>query len=401
MWDDEFSKFAAFDYQLTVLSGTGAKKANALSNLCNTDKLQVVVVNYESAWRLESEIIAWKPDLIILDEAHKIKSHSTKASKAMTKIGTVAQYRLLLTGTLITNHAEDVFSPYRFLNREVFGNSFFAWRTRYFDSYGYGNYQYRLKKSTESEFLEKVHSIAYRATKHDCLDLPAVTEVKMPIDLEPSAMKVYQDLKNDSFAQLSKGEVTAPNVLTRLLRLSQLTGGYIGGDDNPRPQHISNAKLNALTEIIETAKQSGQKVVVIARFIAEINAIKQQLTTMGIKFSAISGETKNRVEQVQQFQENSDVTVFVGQIATAGMGITLTAASTMVFYSLSYSSSDFEQAKARIHRSGQSQPCTYYYLLARKTVDEKILKCLRDKTDLARILIDDFRKVSRHGKAKT
>ena len=394
MWEDEFSKFAAFDYELTVLSGTGAKKANALHNirkLGNTDKLQIVVVNYESAWRLESELLAWKPEVIIADEGHKIKSPSTKASKVMAKLASVASYRLLLTGTLVTNHAEDVFSPYRFLNREIFGNSFFAWRTRYFDSYGYGNYLYRLKKSTEAEFLEKVHSIAFRATKEECLDLPPITEITRMVDLEPSAMKVYQDLKNDSFAQLSKGEVTAPNVLTRLLRLSQLTGGYIGGDDNPKPQYISSAKLNVLAELIDTAKHDGQKIVIIARFIAEINAIKQQLTNMGIKFAAISGETKDRAKQVRQFQENAVTTVFVGQIATAGMGITLTAASIMIFYSLSYSSSDFEQAKARIHRSGQTQPCTYYYLLARKTVDEKILKCLHDKTDLARTLIDDFR----------
>ena len=391
VWEEEFSKFAAFDYDLVILSGTGERKANALRNLAATDKLQIVVVNYESAWRLEAEILTWKPDVIICDEGHKIKVHKTKASKALTKIGATAQYRLLLTGTLVTNNAEDVFSPYRFLNNTIFGNSFYTWRTRYFDSYGYGNYQYRLKKSTEQEFLEKVHSIAYRATKESCLDLPPITHVSRMVDLEPSALKVYHDLVKDSIAQLGKGEITTPNVLTRLLRLSQLTGGFIGGDDDPKPQAVSKAKLDALADLIDTAQQEGQKIVIIARFIAEIAAIKKLLESSGIQYSAISGETKDRAEQVRQFQENPDITVFVGQIATAGMGITLTAASTMIFYSLSYSSSDFEQAKARIHRSGQTQPCTYYYLLARKTVDEKILKCLHDKTDLARTLIDDFR----------
>ena len=101
--------------------------------------------------------------------------------------------------------------------------------------------------------------------------------------------------------------------------------------------------------------------------------------------------SRDRDEQVQRFQTDPDVTVFVGQIATAGMGITLTAADTMVFYSLDYSMSNFEQTKARIHRVGQRNPCTYVYLVASGTVDEKVLKALRDKADLARVLIDDYR----------
>jgi SNF2 family DNA or RNA helicase len=110
-----------------------------------------------------------------------------------------------------------------------------------------------------------------------------------------------------------------------------------------------------------------------------------------IQYSVISGEIKDRDDQVRRFQEDPDTTVFIGQIATAGLGITLTAADTMVFYSLDYSMSNFEQAKARIHRVGQRNPCTYIYLVAASTVDEKVLQALRDKADLARNLIDDFR----------
>ena len=103
------------------------------------------------------------------------------------------------------------------------------------------------------------------------------------------------------------------------------------------------------------------------------------------------GNVKNREEQVAAFQNDPEVQVFVGQIATAGLGITLTAASTMVFYSLDYSMSNFEQAKARIHRAGQRENCTYIYLTAKGTVDEKVLKALRSKADLARTLVDDYR----------
>jgi SNF2 family DNA or RNA helicase len=124
----------------------------------------------------------------------------------------------------------------------------------------------------------------------------------------------------------------------------------------------------------------------------EGKAICAMLGKAGIGYSLIMGGVKDREEQVSRFQTDPDCTVFVGQIATAGLGITLTAASTLVFYSLDYSMSNFEQARARIHRVGQSQKCTYIYLTAKETVDGKILKALRDKANLAKALVDDFQK---------
>jgi len=390
VWQEEFSKFADFKYNLAIISGTGAKKAETLQRLTGAP-LQAAVINYESAWRMEKEIMAWRPDLIIADEAHKLKTHNTSVSKAMHRLGARATYRLLLTGTVITNKALDVFSQYKFLNPTIFGNSFYTFRNRYFDMVGYGNHTPILKRSMEQELMRKIHSIAFRATKAECLDLPETTDIIRYVDLEPSAAKIYHDLVKDSFAELGKSEITVTNILTRLLRLSQLTGGFLGGDDDPKPRCISAAKIDALVDIIESAQDDGQKLVIIARFIAEIAAIKALLDNQGIKYAAISGETKDRAQQVSAFQNDPATTVFVGQIATAGMGITLTAASTMVFYSLDYSMSNFEQAKARIHRVGQKENCTYIYLTARHTVDEKVLRSLRDKADLARVLIDDYR----------
>ncbi|GHV11606.1 hypothetical protein FACS1894219_03020 [Clostridia bacterium] len=390
VWQEEFANFADFDYTLTILTGVLTKKAETLRNLTGKP-LQVAVVNYESAWRIEKQITSWHPDLIIADESHKIKNHAASASKAMHRLGAKASYRLALTGTPITNKAIDIFSQYKFLSPEIFGNSFYSWRNRYFDLCGYGNYTPIMKRNMEVEFTSKMHSIAFRATKAQCLDLPATTDITRSVELEPTAAKLYRDLVKDSYAELGNGEVTSTNILTRLLRLSQLTGGFVS-PDGEKPQSVSTAKLDALADIVETAAQEGRKLVIIARFVAEIAAIKALLDKQGITYSAISGETKNRAEQVSQFQENPDVTVFIGQIQTAGLGITLTAASTMVFYSMDYSMSNFEQAKARIHRVGQSQPCTYIYLIAKNTVDEKVLTVLHDKANLAKVLIDDYRK---------
>ena len=403
VWDEEFMKFAAFDYSLVVLEGSGAKKRDTLRHMptgvtsAGSAPLQVVVVNYESAWRLEKELAAWDADLIVADEGHKIKTHNIAASKALHRLGAKARYRLLLTGTVITNKAIDVFSQFKFLNPAVFGASFYAWRNRYFDMVGYGSHTPVLKRSMEPELTARLHSISYRATKAECLDLPETTDVIRQVELEPQALRIYRSLVKESFAELSQGEqgapvaVTATNILTRLLRLSQLTGGFIGNDETAAVEQVSAAKLAVLEDILDSAEQEGKKLVIIARFLPEIRAIEKLLEKKGLRYAIITGAIRNRDEQVAAFQNDPDVTVFIGQIATAGLGITLTAASTMVFYSMDYSMSNYEQTKARIHRVGQRMPCTYIHLVARHTVDEKVLRALRSKADLAKTLVDDYR----------
>jgi SNF2 family DNA or RNA helicase len=115
------------------------------------------------------------------------------------------------------------------------------------------------------------------------------------------------------------------------------------------------------------------------------------LDKRGVRYSLIMGGVKDRAAEVAAFQNDPEVKAFVGQIAAAGLGITLTAASTLVFYSLNYSMSDFEQCKARIHRAGQQEKCTYIYLAAKGTVDEKVLAALKSKADFAKKLMDDYR----------
>jgi SNF2 family DNA or RNA helicase len=336
MWEEEFSKYADFDYTLSVLTGSGSKKADTLRHLDGIP-LQVAVVNYESGWRLEPELAAWLGkdggSLIIADEAHKIKTHNTSVSKAMHRLGARADYRLLLTGTPITNRAIDVFSEWKFLNPSIFGNSFYSWRNRYFDMTGYGNHTPVLKKTMEPELTRKMHPIAFRATKAECLDLPDTTDVIRSVELEPQAMKVYHALAKDCIAELGAGEISVTNVLTKLLRLSQLTGGYLTDDDG-KTSKVSSAKMAALTDIVEEAVNDGRKIVVIARFTAEVDAICAMLEKQGIQYSRIDGSVKDRANQVERFQNDPEVMAFVGQIQVAGVGITLTAASLMAFYPL-------------------------------------------------------------------
>lgn len=143
--------------------------------------------------------------------------------------------------------------------------------------------------------------------------------------------------------------------------------------------------------------EEDKKVVVFARFVPEIEAIKAMLEKKKLGYRLIYGATKDRAEQVKDFQENPDVKVFVGQLQTTGMGLTLTAASVAVFYSLDFSYANYEQSRARIHRIGQKEKCLYIHLVAKNTVDEKIMNALKHKGDIAKLMVDNWRTLL-HGK---
>ncbi len=389
VWQEEIEKFADYPATITVLKGSSAKKKGQLLQIKN-EGLQIVIVNYESAWRLEKELLKFHADMVCADEAHKIKEGRTAQSKAMHKFSDNAKYRCLLTGTLITNKEIDVHSQYRFVNKEIFGTSFYQFRNRYFDMMGYGNHIPVFRESMREDFLRRLHSVAFRVTKSECLDLPEIIEEVRKIELEPKAMKLYKELEKESYAELGESEVSAPNILTKLLRLSQVTGGHLT-DDEKNTTLVSKAKIDYLEDIIDSSVAEGKKIVVMARFVPELDDIEAMLVKKKIGYAVIRGGVKDRDEEIHRFQNEDNCMVFVGNIAAAGLGITLTAASTMVFYSLDYSMSNFEQAKARIHRVSQKENCLYIYLVAKGTVDVKVLSALRNKVNLAKMLVDDYR----------
>jgi SNF2 family DNA or RNA helicase len=392
VWESEFAKFADYPYKLTALEGNSVKKAEQLKRLTG-DGLLVAVVNYESCWRLESEIARWRPDMIVCDESSKIKNAQAKQSKALHRLGGASRFNMILTGTPITNNPLDFFSQYKFVDSDIFGGSFYSFRARYAVIGGYGNHQI-IGYRNMPELVTKAHSIAFRVRLEDAVDLPPYIDQTRVIVLERKARAVYDDIEKESYAELfAGGEITTRNVLTRLLRLSQCTGGFIRPDDGETAIAVSTAKLEALEDILDECLEQDKKVVVFARFIPEIEAIEKLLRNKKIGYAVIHGGITDRAEQVERFQTDPSCRVFVGQLQTTGMGLTLTAASVAVYYSLDFSYANYQQSRARIHRIGQTKKTLYIHLVAKDTVDEKIISALQHKGDIATLLVDEWRKL--------
>lgn len=399
VWDKEFAEYAAFNYSLRVLLGDKDHRLYELATLDeeDTDALKVVVINYESAWRdsIFAALKRWAPDMIIADESQRIKTHNAKQSKAMHELGDAAKYKLILSGTPIQNGAVDLWSQYRFLDPAVFGTNFYSFRGKYAVLGGFNHRQVVGYKNTD-ELIRREHSIAYRVTKEEALDLPEQTFLQRYVQLTGKTKTLYHKFRRDSIAELESGEsVTATTVLTRLLRLQQLAGGFLQTDERAKPELVFDGKLAALAELIDDyVVDAGKKLVIFAWFKAELAAITALLERRGIGYAAIDGDTPlaARGEIVSDFQSNPETRVFVAQINTAGLGITLTAADTCVYYSLSHNYGAYAQSLARIHRIGQKNTCTYIHLIAQGTVDETILAALGKKENLARSIVDDWRK---------
>ena len=225
------------------------------------------------------------------------------------------------------------------------------------------------------------------------MELPEFVDEIHPVKLEPKAQKIYDGISKDSYAELASGEITTRNILTQLLRLSQCTGGYIRNDEGGDPFQISTAKLEALEDIIDSNIDAGKKVVVFARFVPEIDAISRLLTKKGIGHAVIKGDVTDRAEQVEAFQKNPESKVFIGQLATTGMGLTLTAGTVAVYYSLDFSYANYEQSRARIRRIGQTQRGVYIHLVAKGTIDEHVMAALQHKGDIAKMVVDDYKTI--------
>lgn len=400
VWPHDLAAFAAFPYEVRVLLGEKKQRLEALRSLTNypdtANRLLIAVINYEATHRegIFEALEGYAAGMIICDESQRIKNPKAAQSRAVQMLGDRAAYRLILSGTPVQNSAIDLYSQYRFLDPSVFGANFYAFRNRYCQMGGYGGHEVVGFRQMD-ELVRKEHAIALRVTKAECLDLPAQTFVRRYVELEPAARRLYDQIARASCAELeSGGRVTASIVLTRLLRLMQLTGGFVQPDGGGQPRQAGSAKLDALADILEDyVQEAGQKLVVFARFRPEIAAICRLLEERGIRYGRIDGEVPmdQRGAVVEGFQNDPAVKVFVAQIQTAGLGITLHAASAAVFYSLDFNYANYAQALARIHRIGQDRPVTYIHLLAGQTVDERVLDALERKEDLARTIVDGWR----------
>lgn len=349
----------------------------------HTGERLIVVVNYETAWRepLAALLLSKGWDAVVLDESHRVKSPTGRASKFVAKLATRAYRRVCLTGTPMPHSPLDIYAQMRFLEPAVFGSSFSRFRARYAQCDPH--YPSRvLRWLNQDELSKMIDPWIRRVRTEDVVDLPPITHQRISFELSSKSQKVYDEMQEDMISVLESGEeITAANALVQLLRLQQITSGSIDGKE------IGTEKIDTFMDIAADVERD-RPIVVFCRFRKDLDSIREAAKRLGRNYGEISG---NRRDLTEHAKMPKGVELMAVQQQSGGVGIDLTEASVGFWYSLSFSLGDYDQANARMHRPGQRRNVAMYHLVAKKTIDEVVYGALSKRRDVVEEVLEQLK----------
>lgn len=363
----------------------------------------ITLINYDKVWRGEEQSQHFKKyGCIILDEAHLIKNRTSRRSKFILKIATMADYKYILTGTPIGNgQLENIWSLYCFLDPYVErGRVYSRIFKNHMESLCSGEYRGSYQEFQDrycllnmyhkpasyinvKELQTIINDYSYRVKKYDCLDLPD----KLPdeiVSVELKEKALYKKLVETS--ALLEYEILAENPLSRMIKLRQLCAGHIKTEDGLL--EIKTEKLDILKELIE-GYDDDKKLVIFAEFKYSISKISELLRKMNIKHIVLDGDQKDKTIW-RQFQADESIKIIVCQYQTASAGIDLFASDTIIYYEPTLRSNILEQSRDRIHRSGQVNKCSYIHLITKGTIEVSIYRALAGYSDFSEKLFTEY-----------
>lgn len=388
-WGGDIERFTDFKYQ-----NLRAKHTNP--------QAQIFLINYEACLgdKFPKLLAQIKPDLLVLDESVRIKSHDAKTTKSILKCAPFVPHRIILSGCPAPNNMMEYWSQMMFLDSQIFPRSFFAFRNTYFhlqrgtqvfppgtyiakdkykEIFGKG-FKYEITEANRIKMMNRMVPYATWVKKEDCLSLPEQIDVSREVTLSASEMKCYKDMKNHLVTIINQEAIAATNALSKLTKLREITSGFLI-DYEGKTQGFGTSKLNELQAVLE--ELGNKQAIIWINFKFEAKRIVEAL---GIdKCAQIHGDIKDHDAELRSFTTGSKL-YLVANPASASSGLNLQNADTQIFFSLSYSYDDYYQCRGRTHRNGQKNNCLYIHLLAKDTIDDNILECLRNKEDAVEIV---------------
>jgi SNF2 family DNA or RNA helicase len=357
------------------------------------ESLHILIMNVEAlstekGVNFAKKFLSCHETMMAIDESTTIKNPQASRTKNILSLGRETKYRRIMTGSPVTKNPLDLFSQCYFLDPfHLDHDSYYSFRMRYaiMKTANIAGRQIQLVNGFKNlgELSDKLKPFSYRVLKEDCLDLPDKIFIKRQITLTKQQRKLYDQMKQEALAILNGKQSTTVNTLTQLMRLHQITCGHFT-DDNGSTQPIENNRIKELLSVLEDIEG---KAIIWAHYQYDIkNIIKEIEAVYGpgsvVDYYGLTPKDE-RQDNITKFQGDPKCRFFVGTPATGGYGITLTAANTVIYYSNGYDLEKRLQSEDRAHRIGQKKPVTYVDINAEDTVDEKIVKALRKKIDIA------------------
>tara|TARA_Y100001937_G_scaffold24699_1_gene35435 strand:+ start:16836 stop:18278 length:1443 start_codon:yes stop_codon:yes gene_type:complete len=392
------------DIEITLVkwSNSNSQKNKKLLQSLYEDpnKLSILVMNTEAlstkkGTQFATNFLFKCKTMFIIDESTTIKNHKAKRTVNAVRIGKYAHYKRILTGSPVTKSPLDLYSQCYFLDPALLGfSSYYAFRTRYANlvesSAGGRTFKLVTGYKNLEELNQLIGKFSYRVLKKDCLDLPDKVYLKRVIQMTDEQKRVYKDLQKKAESLLAGSKVTITHLITQVIRLHQISCGFIKLDNGA----LTELPSYRMAELLSVLEEADGKVIIWANYRHDIQKIEKELTklygaeSVGTYYGDVSQE--DREDVINKFQDKEHpLRFFVGNTQTGGYGITLTAASTVVYYSNNYDLEKRLQSEDRAHRIGQTNKVTYIDIVCERTVDEKIVKALRQKQNIAQTVLGE------------
>ena len=393
-WQPSFTK--VFRSEISDIAVPENREAGTLSILV----MNIEALSTQKGGQTAKRYLELNPDnILIVDESTTIKNRKAARTKRALDLSEVAKYRRILTGSPITKSPLDLFSQCNFLSPKALDfKSYYSFQARYAKlltrKMGHRSFQQIIGYQNLEELGQKLDKFSSRILKKDCLDLPEKIYMQRLVPMTKEQHRVYAEMKQFALAQLYQGKLaTTASILTQLMRLQQITCGFIAPDEG----ELQVLKNNRLDELLNILEEVDGKALIWSTFTHNIHEIKEAIAlrhgpdSVAVYYGGTPQDMRQKI--VTDFQDpDSPLRFFVGQPRTGGFGLTLTAATTVIYYNNSYDLETRLQSEDRPHRIGQDESVTYIDLISPRTIDEKILKALRSKINIAgKILGEEFK----------
>jgi len=398
-WQQEIDKFSKTPRERVIpLFGPVKRRIKQASiALDKYDGNVILITNYE-AIGASTEFYdfirkEFCPEVLVLDESHRCKTHNAKRTKRISTISDKTTFRYLLTGSFITNSPFDVYAQFRILDKgESFGRNFYNFQNKYFYDANYGRPKvnnihipdWKVRTGAYDEMNEKIYAKSMRALKEECIDLPEKVEKIVKVDMTPSQRKAYNEMKKHLITVIDGEAVTADIALVKLLRLAQISSGFVKTEDG-KIVRLKNEREKALKELLfDICVEAKQKVIIWAVFHENYKQIREVCESLKLGYVEGHGliNTKEKFANIKSFNEDDSISVCIGHPASLGIGVNIKSASHSIWYSRDFSLERKIQAAARNYRGGSidlHDKITEIVIQCRETIDEEIDSSLSRK----------------------
>ena len=370
--------------EISIVAAIGTKNQNLKA--FQDDDANIYVTNYETLHQdfgFETAGI----DCIVFDEAVKLKNPSAGWTKRAIKLSKVINDKIIISGLITPNNLLDIYAPFTILEPDILYKSFYQFKSKFFtpDPFSYMNKSMVPKKGAHDAIAKRIERLIIRHKKEDCLDLPDKTHIVREIPMTKEQQGYYNEMAKTFIVEIGDEKIRATSAGVKLQKLAQITSGFLySNEEDVAMQQFHSAKTKELKHLLE-GDLSNEQVIIFCNYKAEIHILRDMFPDSAFIYG---GQTTSEQEHEIQSFKNNDKRILCANIKASKYGLTFTNCSTIIYFSMSYSLDDMYQSQERIHRIGQEKRCTYIYMLAKGSVDKRVLSAIKRKETLNQLILN-------------